>query len=1170
MNKVTICENAIEPSTWQTVETDDVCKYLFDHFNGEWPSSAHIYLDRVARNSDITPYDDAGVERLSKINGHFFVVVYPEGIELIIAIVAIAIAAVAIGVSFLLRPGAQPTNQQQNSANNLLGDRQNRARPGARIPDIFGQLWATPDLLAVPYKTFAANVEYEHCYMCVGRGFYAFATVAGVIQIRDDATPLSQIDGASCNVYSPGNNPNNGGAPDFSIGPALVEPVVNLEVFTGVNGQLLQAPNVSSFNQIDTPGPLIKFRNGGIIETNTGADLTTAYNVGDLLYVGGCVANDSIAHDPAAIQAPVNLGGLYPVLAVSTTQVTIDPSSNAANWAALAAFSGAASNFESASIQANNPFWVGGNTALPVPLPPFWINHPDVDEVWCNFVAVQGSYKVDGASGQHFEVDNILQVGWTPCDTTGAPTGAESFQNVTLFGSHTDQQPKGATMKVLVIPGTGGVLVRAHRISNAEIRGGWQNSDQIQWRDCYIVTDVCPTNTIDFGDVTTIQTLVKATPSALLIKERKFNCLVTRKVPVPSGGALAASTNAADILCAMALDPAIGNLQPTDLDVTEIYAVAGAGGTIQTYFASVADPTKLTQFSYTFDDSTISFEEMAAQLAQSIFCVAFRRGGLLSLSFEKQTANSTLLFNHRNKIPRTETRTVTFGTPTGNDGIILEYIEPNAPNYPNVDSTVSLYFPPDRSAVNPKTVKTVGIRNLQQAMVLGWRLYWKLIGQNLAVQFEATEEAALSVLQDRVLVADNTRPETQDGEVIAQAVLLLTLSQNVTFIGGHTYTIFLQHYDKTVESIGITAGANPNQVNLALAPALPCVTDQAKYAKTTYIIVDNGAAPVNAFLVSEKTAKTGKTFELKAVNYSDAYYQHDLDTVSSSSIYNPCGIPITFLHKTKKVGGGLVGSQSGSFVIPGTTPGNLLLIMGLGISKNALFSSAIFNSVTANHDTLIPINNVTFNDAATGISESVALKMWYCVCTGANTLISYTMSQTEAGGAGAPPYFDGEFYAVEVNAGTVGWALFNQGTSFSNAIVLANGPSIVGPSATEQVHFSWFSDPYGAIGACFSSSAGSLFITFITWFASGFIFPNGGQWQASTVYNVNDVIYDSANHQQRVSAVVGDQKSSATVPTFNHVGGNTTDNHVTWSDQGFVVNLPWIPDDIVSMFYCII
>ena len=882
MKKVTLVENILEPSTWTTAEVADVCEFLFTHFNGTWPQSARIYLDRIERKSDVTPIDDAGVARLSRTHGHFYVVVYPQGLEIILLGVALVVAAVAIGLSFLLRPSTPNPQNSQQSPNNQLGNRENNARPNERIPDIFGQLWTTFDLLAVPYRTFDKQFEYEHCYMCVGRGTYDFASVSGILQIRDDNTPLDNIDGVQAQVFAPFTNPNLGSSPAITIGTPFTEDVFNLTPFGSVNGQLLQAPNISSFNQINTPGPLLRFRSPNIIETNTGADLTTAFQFGDTIYLGGCVANDSLASDPASIQPTVNLGGVYIVSAVSPTQLSLSsPSTVNPNWSALASFSGAVSNYMPDSIMANNPFWVGGNSALLTPTPPFWINHPEVTEIWCNFVAEQGSFKIDATSGKQSEVDNTIYVGITPCDASGVASGGETLYPVTLFGSHTDKQAKGCTLKITsFIPGLGGVLIRAHRTTNAEIRGGWNNSDAVQWRDCYIISAV---GALDFGDVTTIQTITQATPNATSIKHRKMNALVTRKVQTStSAGVLVDSTNAADIIYHMALDPFIGNLKVTDLDVTGIYAIAGASGVIQNYFKNWPDISTATQFCYTFDDAKVSFEESMVDIAQAIFCVAFRRGGKLSLSFEQQTANSTLLFNHRNKIPKSETRTVQFGSLTGNDGIDFDYVEPNAPNYPNVDTVITLHIP--GNAVNPRRVKSVGVRNVQQATLLAWRMYWKLIAQNTSVQFECTEEAALLVMQDRILVADNTRSDSQDGEVLSQSVLILTLSQNVVFDSRFTYTIFLQHPDETVESIPITAGANPNQVIMGHAPSVACVTDPSLYAKTTYMIVSSAPVRQNAFLVTEKTPKDGKVWEVKAANYDDLFYLHDGDFTTNLDV----------------------------------------------------------------------------------------------------------------------------------------------------------------------------------------------------------------------------------------------------------------------------------------------
>lgn len=857
MNTITLCENTLDPSTWVTHENiADIREFLVDHF-GVWPDTARIYLDHVANNADITPYDQAGIDRLGRVQGHFYVVVYPEGIELILVIVAVVIAAVAIGLAFLFRPS--PPNQTEQSPNNQLGARTNKARPNERIPDIFGQVWTTFDLIAVPYRTFVDNDEIEHCYMCIGRGQYDIAA------LRDDITKLDQIAGTSAEVYAPFTSPN-GGTPFLTIGTPIADNIYNIKQSGSVNGQVLSPPNLNTV----LGGGHIRFRSPNIIENDGSFNFTANFTAGDTVGVGGLVANDDLAVDSGGVQPSVHLNGTYSASAVSATQITLlNPSTINANWTALAAFAGGLSTYASINIIANADFEAG----------PFVLLNPLMTKIICNFVALQGLYLIDKDGNQH-DWDVTIQVGVTQCDSSGTPIGSETPYTVTLHGVHTDRKSKGATLTITLpalYASLGGVRIRAKRTTNTDTTAGRSVSDQTQWRDCYMISPVTQTN---FGNVTTIQTLTRPTPQALAIKDRKLNGLVTRKIPALVSGVftgLVASKNAADILCAMALDPFIGNRQLSELDVTGIYAVAGSGGEIERYFAVFNQLSAPTEFCFTFDDSKVSFEESVASLATDIFCIAYRRGSVISLSFEKQTNNSVLLFNHRNKIPNSEQRTVTFGTLNDNDGITLDYVEPNDPNYPNTDTGATLYFPPDQSAVNPKKVTTIGIRNKYQASLLGWRLYKKLLFQNTLTQFEATEEAALLVIQDRILVADNTRSDSQDGDVLDQVVLLLTLSQAVTFDSRYDYTIFLQNPDAFVEAIGITAGPTDHQVILATAPTLPCVIDPEKYGRTTYMIVNNAPVRANAFLLSEKVPKDGKIFELKAVNYDDQYYSHDAD-----------------------------------------------------------------------------------------------------------------------------------------------------------------------------------------------------------------------------------------------------------------------------------------------------
>lgn len=768
MNTVILCENPVEESTWVTHQVEDVCQFLKEHFK-TWPDSARIYHDQVSLSNDVTPYDESSIQRLEKLTGKFYVVIYPEGIETIFIVIAIAVAAVSIGLSFLLRPSASPNVKSQNesSPNNELAKRDNRARPGERIPDIYGKLWATPDLIQVPYRIFdGTGTEIEYCYMCIGRGEFTIAAV------RDDLTPIDEITGSSVEVYPPLTSPNSG-APQLRIGAAINEPLRTVRPLNSINGQSLIAPNLTG-------------------------------------------------------------GGLF-----------------------------------------SGPFLIGDSSTT---------------EIWCNFVAQSGLYAINNTGAQIAQSADI-QVGLTPCDAAGNALGIEILHNITINGSAVSKQRIGITQKI-VLPASGTYLIRAKRTSNTTITAGTSVVDEIQWREALAIT---PVTNLHFGNVTTVQTLSLPTPNALALKQRKLNLLLTRNVlkGTLAGGAVTFTPNrqpsviAADIINDIALDARLGNRQSSELDLPGIYQ---AMSDITTYFGT----SRVIEFCFTFDDSKVSFEEMVQDIAASIFCNAYRRGNVISIFFEKLAVNSKMLFNHRNKIPKSETRTVTFGYFQDNDGITLEYTDPNAPNFPNQDTITSIYFPEDQSAINPKKITAVGVRNNVQAKLLGWRYYQKLKFQNTAVEFEATHEAAMRILNERILVADNTRPDTQDGEIVAQNGLVLTTSQpvnmpNVTTGFGSlpiNWTVFLQHYDDTVEAIGcVQSGAN--QITLNAPPSIPLIMGVETFARTTYIIVaDRGISSTgsvvrsSAFLLSEKTPKQKNTYTVKAVNYDANYYSHDTDVIN--------------------------------------------------------------------------------------------------------------------------------------------------------------------------------------------------------------------------------------------------------------------------------------------------
>lgn len=1231
MTNITIFHNGADPDDVTVYEgITDTCAFLVEHF-GSWPDTAKIYHDEVAQDHhDVTPTngDEAMVERLQALEGNLFVVIWPEGVELIIAIVAIAIAAAAIVLTFVFRPKTQ--GQNEGSPNNELSDRQNKARPNERISEIVGTVRSTPDLLALPYKFFIANQEFEYNFGCVSKGS------VDVLDCRDDTTPVDDIEGEYVAVYPPFGGPNaNGDTPQATFGqpPPSIPPVVTITQCSAVNGQVMRAPNSGSLESNNN----IAFKTGGLILTNDpNIDFTQYFQasvLGSPAYLQIFTNDDGVnADDPGGVHGSVGLAGVYQIAAVSSNQITLStPATVNANWNALAAFTGTQSTYyHTFAINSIGSKWVG----------PFILTQAGMTEVWANIVGQQGLYYVDNKGRQGpFTKTVMLEV--TAVDSTYAPVGDPIIATGNLTGSAINRNIVGITLKC-ALPSSGPVQVRAllqtdnatdtrntyvqeiqlrdlfavspvqfdlkppvtspgtliawakpstvafgpdstpfpgQGYAFADLEGGliqmlasgpltnWSfravwggftlptdmpsdavitaimpvmaaeltsagpgspalaqlfcnlnttpwgipgitgglnapsggnaqgvfsfpsltdsigttSADLANYSLCARLFQTLPGNSFDsiwdvtkvrfavyytsasngvsapevaafgdFGDVTTYVAVTAQTQDALAIKERKINMLVTRKLPTwinrtdpgppQFSTTLYPTNNAADIICALAMDPTNGRRPLSQIDVAEIYGIADAAhlggehvdGSVATYFGTFL----ATEFCFTLDDSKVSFEEIMVSITQAINCIAYRSlGSLLGLSFEKKTADSSLLFNHRNKLPKSEQRTVTFGPLNDNDGIEYTYIDPNAINYPGVDTQVVLYFPPDQSAINPKKVTSQGVRNPVQARFNATRMFNKLMFASEQTKFTSTSEASQLLLAERVLVADDTRFDTQAGQIVGMSGLTATTSQKLNFTGGHTYTAFFQLYDATIQAIAVTPGAQPNQMVLAAAPTLGLVTDPKVYAPTTYILVDDGAISTTkralAFLITDKQPDDNSTFKLQAINYTDAYYTGDTGVIDGTLVPPPAG------YGTQGyIGIGLVTPSGGAYVPPARTPFDLATYSSspLASQNNAVPVPAVPPTFTTSagevevNGVAVTAPTINFNDTAPVAVGTGALVKWQKGGNSDVTTLSAYMSAATAtlpGIVPAPPNDiakflsgDGTFRKPAITTGT--------------------------------------------------------------------------------------------------------------------------------------------------------
>lgn len=740
-----------DPDAVERIEDVESVREALRRAFPRWPSTARIYDGAIAQVRDVTPVVPPDVDHLEHLsNDDVYVVVYPgDPITIILAVVAVA----AVVGAFLFLPTLPSLGKiQARSANNQLTDRQNRARPNGRIPDIYGRVRSTPDLIATPYAIFQANQEIEVAYMCIGRGEFSVSSV------RDDSTLISSIPGSSVEIYGPGTSPNSG-TPQMTIGSPIGLPVRTVKRITSVNGQVLE------------------------------------------------------------------------------------PS-----------------------------LWVG----------PFDVDLRGMTRVQCNIVAVQGMFK---RNKNQTSTSVSVTMEATPLDGAGQPAGATVTVSGTVVGSATDQDLKAITIGADLGGVFGRARVRIRRTTPEDNDFEGTVVDEVKWRDCY---GMAPVDVDDFGDVTTVMSQTRATAAALAIKDRKLNMLVTRKLPQRDGTgpddhgfttALTATQSAADILCAMALDPVLGRLQggnpprlggTGEIDVPQIYAEVEA---ISEYFGF----HEAAEFNYTFDDESLSFQEMAQTVGSAVFSQVYRRGSIMRLFFERPQPDSVLLFNHRNKVPDSETRSFNFGTVEDHDGVEMLYTDPAD------DALVTLYVPQgDATAVNPFKMEGRGVRGFEQAYIHAWRQWNRLRYRFLTEVFEGLQEADMLVRFNRILSVDTTRAQVMDGDVLSQTGLEIRLSQPAVLDPLETYTCFLQLSSGVVEAISVEQGSDEHRVVLSDPPSEPLVTGEGLAYRTGYVIVRDGdeAQVATPMIVTEKKPNSNFTVGVTAVNYDERYYANDLDFIA--------------------------------------------------------------------------------------------------------------------------------------------------------------------------------------------------------------------------------------------------------------------------------------------------
>ncbi|EMQ0069298.1 host specificity factor TipJ family phage tail protein [Acinetobacter baumannii] len=939
LKKVIIVPDVYDRSTWSEADVDDVLAYIYQQFD-VWPENAKIYHNQIAESCDVTPNHpkriNAQIEHIQTLEGTFYVVIEPAIEPFTIFMIITAILATYSLYTVLTMP--KPQAPVAGSSNNELAQRSNQARLNARIPDIFGKVRSYPDLIAQTYTIYKDGIEIEECLMCIGRGYFQIldmrdgdtdvANIAGTsVSVYDPftsivGTPMYQVGESftelpkfvrtsasingqtielpnkavleSSNVWFQSPNLIKGAGLDFTQYFAANDRVALSGAVYGVqdvnlSGSIMVNENkmviIESSTNIDNPNLFkgLQLTSALVdIETTTGTPPDTEMNTRDL----------SGQYVVSGVTKTVITGGFHYEITLS------NPEKVNANWQyvnnSYTITAGAVLNRNANSITLDDTYTINSVTADTIALVnPSAINNewdklltlpnqstqgqevlvrfdavsnkyvgwfnfdmPEATQAVFNFFFPNGLFYQDSKGGVWEEGITVV-IELQAIDSNGDPVGSITTINQEIRANNKSQF--GRTIYI-DLPTAGSFRFRLSR-TTATQAGKTQDTCKIK-----SVYGMAESTISDYGNVTIVRSRTVATDGALSIKERKLNCLVNRKLPVDGTGPLQGTRSAGQALINLALDQYIGRRTSTEVDIAQINAEIAK---VNAYFGS----DLMSEFNYTIDDDNLSFEEIAGMVASSAFCEPYRFGSLTRLKFEQPQENAVLLFNHRNKVPLTEKRSYTFGVQKDYDGVELEYTSDVD------DARVKYTIPEDITPKNPLKITTTGIRNEAQAKTRAWREWNKLQYKYISCEMEVLDESELLIRNDRILVANNTVVDTQDGEIESVDGLIVKTSQPCTFEAGHDYYIYLQMSDATVDMVPCTSGEDKYHVVLSRPPVQPLVVAADRYVKTLYTLVRADQVEVQAFMLEELAPQTQMTNTLKASNYDARFYERDHDFI---------------------------------------------------------------------------------------------------------------------------------------------------------------------------------------------------------------------------------------------------------------------------------------------------
>lgn len=928
MSQICIIKNALDQSEQEVLHSKNVLKSFLE-VRTKHPKAC-IYLGNPCPENDITPSckDKASIVRLLEMERDCTIVCNP-GDMITLVNWAFGKLVGAVVQAFVKTPTIS-NGKSTGSSNNSLSNPENKQRIKERIPYILGRIKAIPDLYAPALRYFKEGVEVEELLLCLCEN------PVQVSSFKEGDTPVAEIPGKSVTAY--GLNQSIIGTENiYKIGDTFTDAPVIAKQNSSVNGQTLLPPNSTRVqrndiyfvypNQIKTlnntsdfeefvvnESVIIEGANYGIADlaitgsvnikyltqtlevsssqtvvnfqdfrkinitamlitdpVNGQLDLAGLYDVETISHTSGVYtikllnptstntnfsnltvdAITNISANLTANTANIFLDGTYTITGIDNANKLMTlatPSTTNSDWEKLEELTGQQTPVATVKLRGSQDNYIGW----------FTIDSQQAKGLLLNFRAGNGIYqssssKVVNVMAEYQQVIN------------GVPTGAVFSESVSLTGKANNRDAVGASMWIN-LPFSGAVRFRARRTNDNGDAADLMDETKFYQAYAYHYLEK-----LVYSNRVVVRARTVATANATSQDSRQLNCIAESLVYNYADGMKSAeriaSRNIADLTIDLALHPKIGRRYESEIDFDRIYQTVDD---IQTYFGS----ERMAEFNYTLDSSNTSFEEIMRMMSAATCSHDRRVNRKLYYELESLENEPLILFNHRNKQAKTEVRSFDFRVKNNHDGIELTYVDSDGGW---IEKTLRI---PDEGIKNAKKIEGTGIVYKDQAHIVAWREWNKMLFSRVTTRFTSYSESDLVFRGDCILNADDTRlGNCTSGEVLNWNGLLIEGSQPFLLNPDLQYVIHLQLKSGAIDVMKIAQGEDEYHFILERPPLEALLT--VGQIKTVYSVTTDDRKDEQKFLVSSKKPIDIFENEITAVNLDTRFYRNDKDIVNN-------------------------------------------------------------------------------------------------------------------------------------------------------------------------------------------------------------------------------------------------------------------------------------------------